>query len=166
MADELQSLLDRIQTEAVDTAEEEASRIVSTARQRAGEIVEEAQADAASRLEEAETQAMKYQERSTRALEQAVRDLLLTVGKSVGQIVSGLVRTEVEERLDPQFLRELIERIVTAYIEHGDRAGDLRVTVNPETEADIVRYFHGRYADWVTDGFEIAVDGGFTCMTI
>ena len=110
MAQTFEHLIERIQTEAIDKADAEAEQLVAQARQQAAHILREAQAAAANLTATAEHQAATYTEQSTRTLEQAARNLLMSVGDGVQAILNDLVRGAVAEALEINTLRELITR--------------------------------------------------------
>ena len=96
MAEDLQSLIDRIQKDAVGKAETEAQAIIAKAKAQAAEIVKSAETEAKAKLEKADTEAKAFEERSERTLEQAARDLLLTIGKNLEKMLLDILSLEVE----------------------------------------------------------------------
>jgi V/A-type H+-transporting ATPase subunit E len=111
MAEDLQHLIDRIRTEGVEQAESKSSEIVSAAEASAAKIVADAKAEAAKIVAQAEQDAEVFTVRSTKALEQAGRDLLLTVGKGVEQIFNALLRDVVAEALNAEVMAGLIAKL-------------------------------------------------------
>ena len=83
MAEDLQNLLDRIQKDGVEQAEAQAETILAQARDKAAAILREAEKQAAETRVGAEKDAEVFVERSTKTLEQAARDFLISVGRSV-----------------------------------------------------------------------------------
>ena len=77
MAEELQSLLDKINAEGVQKAEAEAARIIENAKKQAQEIRSEAEAQAAAAVKDAADQAAALETRAEAAIKQAARDVLL-----------------------------------------------------------------------------------------
>jgi len=114
MAD-LQPLIDKIKTEAVDKAEAEASKIVSEAKARAAQIVKEAEAEAKAKLEKAEKDSLAYTERSKRTLEQAARDVVLAVRQGVEKSVLGVLALNVDKALTPELLQQLLLTLANGY---------------------------------------------------
>ena len=95
MAEDLQALMERIQKDAVDKAELEATSIISKAKEKAAEIVKAAEEEAKAKLEQADKDAVAFTERSERTLEQAARDLLLSVGKNLEKMILDLLNLQV-----------------------------------------------------------------------
>ena len=108
MAEDLQSLMERIQKEAVAKAEQEASKILSDAKAKAAEIVKNADAEAASKLEKADKDAEVYTDRSTRALEQAARDVLISVGNRLTKMINEILLLQVEKNLSESTVKEIL----------------------------------------------------------
>ena len=114
MAEELQHLIDRIQKEAIDTAEKQAQEIVARAKQKAAQIIKEAEQKAKANLAKADRDAQAYTARSIKPLEQAARDLLITVGQGVENILSDLVAEAVEEAMGIELIEKVITKIAEA----------------------------------------------------
>lgn len=158
MPEELQHLLKRIRTEAVDQAEHDAEEILSQARTKAATLVKEAELKAQSVLAESDTEAKLFTERSSRALDQAGRDLLISVGNGVQQILQGLVEGEAGQAMDTPFLQGLLDKVISAYL--GDGGSALEVTVGPEDQAALQSYFREKFQARLAAGSEVTVDPG------
>ena len=158
MADELQHLIERIQKEAIDKAEGEAERIVSGAKEKAAAEIKAAEQKAADLLRQAEKDAEAYAERSRRTLEQAARDLLITVGQGVENILSEIVDHATDEALDENGLRDLIGRVVEAYIQKDGAESRIEVLVGEKDREALVEFFTGRYRKELEGGVELRED--------
>ena len=158
MAEELQHLIERIQREAVDTGEQEATRIVARAQEKAAALVRDAEQQAAARLEKAELDAKQYTERSLQTLRQASRDLLITVGQGVENIVSRLAVEAAQEALTISTVQQMLVKLAEAYVGRGDRDRRIEVLLNPAEQAQLVAFFKDRYHDALQRGIEIRGD--------
>jgi len=116
MAEDLQHLINKIKTEAVDKAEAEASKIVSEAKEKAAQIVKEAEAQAKANLEKADKDSLAYAERSSKTLEQAARDVVLTVSEDVKKVVLGILELNVDKALTPELVQQLLLTLANGYI--------------------------------------------------
>lgn len=154
---ELQYLIERIQKEAVDKAEKEAAEIISKAKEKAAKLVKEAEAQARQALEKADRDAQAYTERSTKTLSQAARDLLITVGQGVENILSDLVAEAVDEAMSIEVLEKMLVKIAEACVEH---AGESRIQylIGPKDKEELVRFFADRYRQKLVKGIELHVD--------
>ena len=115
MAEDLQYLIDRIQKEAVEKAEAQSASIIAAAKAKAEEIIKNANAEAAAALEKADKDAAVYAERSVRSLEQAARDVLISVGKRFETMVSEILALQVEKTLSEDVLKSMLLSLVKDY---------------------------------------------------
>ena len=90
MAEELQNLLERIQKDGVQKAEEESEKILARAREKAATLLKDAEKNAAAATEKAEQDAEQFMARSKKTLEQAARDVILSVGDAVTSTMKGI----------------------------------------------------------------------------
>jgi len=162
MPEELQHLLQRIRTEAVEKSEQEANEILAQSKRKAAAIVREAEEEAKRRLSEADHQATAYMEKSTRALEQAARDLLITIGDKVQGVLDAVVTSAVKEEMDTDFLHGLLDRTVAGYLEHGTAADGIEAWLSPADKDDLKRYFMDKYQQTVAGGLTIHTDEDMT----
>lgn len=154
MAEELQHLIDRIQKEAVDEGQKKADKLVSQARDKAAKIVEDAENEAQAKLEKADKDSEVYEERSKKALEQAARDLLITVGQGVENILKDLVGESLDEALDIEVLQEMLVKIAAANAESPNK-DQIEFLVSKEDQDQLVKFFADRYRKKMVKGIEI-----------
>jgi V/A-type H+-transporting ATPase subunit E len=113
MAEELKHLIEQIQKEGVEKANEQADTIISQAKEKAAKIVAEAEEQAHGLLKKAQVESEAFAERSTKTLEQAARDLLITVGQGCEKVVTSVLGQEVDKNLSGDMLAKLITDVVT-----------------------------------------------------
>lgn len=135
MAAELKHLIEQIQKEGVDKASQEAEALISQAKEKAAKIVKEAEAKAANLLEQSKIEAESFADRSAKTLEQAARDLLITVGQGCEKVVSEVLGKEVKETLSTDFL----EKMLLSLIEQNS-GRDLQITVSEADQAALVGF--------------------------
>jgi V/A-type H+/Na+-transporting ATPase subunit E len=155
---ELQHLIERIRREAIDDAEKKAETIVSGARDKAAARLKETEAKAETILRKAEEDAKVFVHRSRRTLEQAARDLLITVGQGVENILSDIVEGALEETLDDDLFRSMLVKIAEAYAERDGNESRIEVLVSEKDREQLVQFFAGRYRDSLAKGVEIHSD--------
>lgn len=112
MAEELKHLIEQIQKEGVDKASSEADSIISQAKEKAAKIVADAEAKAQDALKKAETESAAFAERSVKTLEQAARDLLITVGQGCEKVVTETLGKEVDSAVSGDVLQKMITDVV------------------------------------------------------
>ncbi|MBM4143545.1 MAG: hypothetical protein FJ225_08160 [Lentisphaerae bacterium] len=159
MAEELQSLLERIRTEGVAKAEADAARIVAEAEKKAAGIVAAAEKQAAAHRAAAERDADAQAQRGRKALEQAARDVVLSVGESVNALLEAIVRRKVGEALNGDTLRHLLVKAVEAYACAGKEGGRLEVLLADEQRGEIADAFLGELSKELREGVRVTGDG-------
>jgi V/A-type H+/Na+-transporting ATPase subunit E len=94
--------------------------------------VRDAEAKAERLLERAEHDAEAFTERSTFALEQAGRDLLIAVSQSIERLLAGLVHESLMEELRPDLLAEMLVKMADAYAARGGRERRMAVLLGED----------------------------------
>jgi V/A-type H+/Na+-transporting ATPase subunit E len=157
MAEELQHLIDRIKGEAVEAGQKKADELVSQAREKAAEIVSKAERDAKAKLEQAEKDSEVYTERSRKALEQAARDLLITVGQGVENILADLVAESLDEALNIEVLEQMLVKMAAAKAEQPN-VDQVELLVSESDQSDLVKFFAAKYKEKMIHGIQIHTD--------
>jgi len=135
MAEELKHLIEQIQKEGVEKAQTEAETIISQAKDKAAKIVAEAENSAKEILKKSETESAAFAERSVKTLEQAARDLLITVGQGCEKIVTETLTAEVGKVLSD----DLLQKMVLGVIEQSGGA-DITLSVNEKDAAALTAF--------------------------
>lgn len=152
MAEDLQALMERIQKDAVNKAENEAAAIIAKAKEKAAEIVKDAESAAAARLEKADKDAEAFTERSERTLEQSARDLLLTVGKNLEKMILDLLNLEVEKSLDESTVKNMLLTLAKSY------SSDVDVEFSEADAKKLTSFVIGEFAKQVSAGVKVESD--------
>ncbi|WP_051261630.1 hypothetical protein [Desulfovibrio inopinatus] len=157
MAEELRHLIERIQNEAVGEAEAKAVEIVAKAKAQAAALVDDARYEAKAIVETAKKDSEVYVERSRKTLEQAARDLLITVGQGVENILDDIVAAAVDQALDVTTVQNMLVSMAgqCALMEGETR---LEILVSPEQQEEIIKYFADQYRKQLIRGVELHVD--------
>lgn len=129
MAEELKHLIEQIQKEGVEKANTEAGTIISQAKEKAAKIVAEAEEKAVESIRKAEAESAAFADRSVKTLEQAARDLLITVGQGCEKVVTETLGKEVDSALSG----DLLEKMITEIVLQGQ--GGAAVTVSEADKA-------------------------------
>ena len=158
MAEELQHLIDRIKQEGVETAEQQGAQIVAKAKEKAAAIVKEAEQKARTFLEDAERNSQAFTERSTKTLEQAARDLLISVGQGVENILADIVADSVEKALSIDTLKQMLVKMAEAYAAHQGNESRIDLLISPQDKEELIRYFAEQYRQRLVSGVELHVD--------
>ena len=158
MAEELQHLIERIQKEGVEKADAQAAKIISQAKEKAAAHVREAEEKAKTLVAKGEKDAQAFMERSIRSLEQAARDLLITVGQGVENILSDLVAESVDKALTIEVLEQMLVKMAEAYAARQGEEGRIELLVSPQDQQALVKFFGDRYKERLVRGVKLHVD--------
>ncbi|MBR6450136.1 MAG: ATPase [Fibrobacter sp.] len=154
MAEDLQALMERIQKDAVDKAELEATSIISKAKEKAAEIVKAAEEEAKAKLEQADKDAEAFTERSERTLEQSARDLLLSVGKNLEKMILDLLSLQVEKSLDETTVKSMLLAIAKSY------SSDIEIDFSEADAKALSSFVMGEFAKQLKAGVKVESDKG------
>lgn len=160
MAEELQHLIERIQKEAIDKAEADAAQILVQAREKAAATVKEAETAAKALLEKAAKDSEIYVERSQRTLEQSARDLLITVGQGIENILEDIVGEAVNGAVDVNTVKEILLKIAQAYCTHGGAESRIEFLISEADQAQILQFFTEQYRQHLVQGMTIRAESG------
>ena len=155
MSEELQDLLRKIQEDGVEKAENEAARIVSSARDKANEIVNAAEQKAKTTAEQAEQQAAAFAERGRKSLEQAARDVVLSVGEAVSRIFTELARRETGKAVTDDTLRRMLVVVVEDYCKNKTGESRVQILLNSEQQGKVVDFFTQKFSEELRKGLEL-----------
>lgn len=157
MAEELQPLLEQIRKEGVEKAQKEASELLAQAKETAAQMVRDAEAKAKERVAKAETDAEVYTQRSTATLEQAARDVLITVGQGVENIISELVAESTKEALKIDVLEQMMVKMAEAC---AASQGETRIEllIGEADQKALVKFFADKYREKMIHGLELHTD--------
>jgi V/A-type H+-transporting ATPase subunit E len=156
MAETLQHLIDRIQQDGVAKADAQATVIVEEAQRKAAEILAKAESDASDRLARAEREAALGVERSTRAIAQAARDVVIAVHRAVAALIEETLGGEIASSMGSDTVAKLVEHAVAAYAAGGPERLD--ILVEPEQQQAVLGVVRARLADALRKGVQIRPD--------
>ena len=158
MEEQLQSLLDRIRSEGIERAEAEAAGIVEQAEERARRIVADAEAAADALRGQAEHDAAASARRGEQSLEQAARDFLLALQRSVEAVLRETLCETVAAALTPDVMSEMLLRLADAYAAHDMNESRVDVLLSPEDRDAVGALVMEKYRELVGQGLTLRPD--------
>ncbi|SIP98478.1 V/A-type H+-transporting ATPase subunit E [Alkalispirochaeta americana] len=163
METQLQDIIAKIHDEGVKGAEERAHSIIEHAEKQAQAHLKKAKAEAAQIIKDAEQETARMQSAGEAALQQAGRDLLLSVQKELTALFEKVAKDTVAEALSPEAVATMIASLVEKW--HAADKNDLTVLV-PEADRDrLEKDLRSRLGKTLAEGVEIlpsrAVSAGF-----
>ena len=130
---------------------------MAEAKKKAAAIVADAEKKAKDMVAKAETDASAFAVRGKQTLEQAARDLLISIGGAVGNVVSGIVDADVGAALTPDLVSQMLLKLSESYKQDG--GNDDLVAMPGEADAKAVKEFFAKeYQDKLATGIQIESD--------
>ncbi len=108
MSAEIKSLIEKINREGIQAAEEKGRVIEAEARMRAEQLMTEAKQEAERLLTEGKSRLSQAEQKQRVLLEQAGRDFLLALRAEIEAMLLRVVRAELCETLKPELLAKLL----------------------------------------------------------
>ncbi len=112
MAEDIRDLIDKIQSEGIQVAEEKARQIEDLARQRAEEIISSGKLQADRMLSDAHERIRREEENKRALLAQAGRDLLLSIRSEINSMLRALIISDTQKALTPEALSRLLSEMI------------------------------------------------------
>lgn len=155
MAEQLESLLQKIHDEAVAKADAAAAERLRAAEQRAKDVERAAEQKAAAIIAEAEQRAKQIVESGTLALQHAARDVLQYVRQAISNYFRTLIHASVPELVPLERVQEILLRLALETAKCGYSHESLRVYVNEADEKALVHFFLTKFREQVKEGVEL-----------
>ncbi|NLF40557.1 hypothetical protein GX586_14020 [bacterium] len=155
MAEQLESLLQKIQDEAVTKADAAAATRRAAAEEQASATIAAAELRAKQIVADAEKQAAQLVHTGKKALEQSARDLLLYVRKAVEQQFNALLKGALPELIPVTVIQEMLIRIAAEARERGRTGEGVRIFVPEKEYKGLVDFFMHRFRDAAAQGAEV-----------
>jgi V/A-type H+/Na+-transporting ATPase subunit E len=153
MADQIKELIEKIQAEGVQAAQDKAQEIENEARQKAEWIVQKAGAQAKKILDDAQDTVSRMQASGHAALQQAGRDVLLTLKKEIGVILQRIIASEISAVLTPEELSKIIASLIQAYC--GKSEDNVIVYLKEQDRQSLQGHFLNKLKDDLKKGIEL-----------
>lgn len=170
MAEQIKDLIEKIQQEGIQAAEEKAKEIKKEAVQKAAEIIEKASVEAHKIVASAKEEALKLQDNTKAMLAQAARDMLLGLRKEILSSLDALVVSDIRQALMPEELAKIITSLIKD--NSGKEKGEIIISLRKEDLERLEKGFVQRLKEELKEGialrpsadilggFNISYDGG------
>ena len=136
MADELQSLLEKINAEGVKKAEAERDRIISAAKAEAESIVGDAKSRAKNIVADAEAESEAMRKRAESAVKQAARDTVLKLKAELEARLGAAVSDASAAALSVELMAEVVKQLVAKFVGDPDEEVTVRCAVKDRAALD------------------------------
>ena len=173
MAEEIRDLIEKINQEGIRAAEEKAQNIEAAAKQRADDILAQTRREAEEMIAAAKDRIRREDEKGKTLLDQAGRDLLLSLRKEINAMLGRIVVSDIRQGLTPEALSRLVSEVVRNY--SAGESSDITVFLNKEDLEILEKKFLQklreetkkkivlRSAEEISGGFTISFDSGKSC---
>ncbi|MDD3987602.1 MAG: hypothetical protein WC293_02210 [Candidatus Omnitrophota bacterium] len=171
MPEEIKGLLEKIQKEGIQKAQEESLRVINEAGVRSAEIIAKARQEADLIIQKAKEEAEKMKGSTDSALKQAGRDFLISLRGEISALLKGIVREKVSQALTPQEMAGMIKLLIKEYAK-GNSPDTIEALFSKEDLEKMKGVFLGKLSDEIkggivmkscddiTSGFTISFDSG------
>jgi V/A-type H+/Na+-transporting ATPase subunit E len=167
MQTKLQELTEKIYSEGVEKANDEAKRIEAEAKKQADEMLEKAKKDAEKIIKDAEKEAEDLKKNSLNELQLASRQAISDIKQKVVALIDyKAVSPEIKGAFkDVEFTQLIIETVVKNWNPKGSDAVSLSVLLPEDKKKEFEAFFQKKTKDLLEKGLEIGfsedVKGGF-----
>lgn len=139
MAEEIKSLIEKIQQDGIKVAEEKAKAIEDQAKKQADLIVENARGQAERLFSEAKDELAKMEQRQKTLLAQAGRDLLLALKKEINAMLERLIIQEIQESMTPEVMADILGQLIKEHAKLGKE--EIIVTLKKADRDKLEKHF-------------------------
>ena len=161
MAEELQSLIEKINRDGVEKATAEAAKIVSAAKEQAAAIVKAANEEAAKSAAVAEAEATASAERAKETLRQAARDAVISVESAVSSLLEKILTANVDASLcDPATASAIAGEAVRDIVASGEIHAGAKIAEALKAQLAAKANFTVVMDEVAGSGFTVKLDGG------
>ena len=164
---QLQEIIDTIKSEGVKSAEARQQEILENANSKAQSIIEEAKKEADSIVSNAKQEAQKHEASGRAALQQAGRDLVISVRGEIEKLFNSVIRQATGEALSGDALADAVVAALNNWDE--SKIGDLELLLPEKRLKEIESGLRSRLSQAMKAGLEIkpvsSVQAGFRIST-
>lgn len=159
---QLKELIERIKSEGIENAENEADRIIKESQEAAKKIVADAESEADKIRKKAEEDAARREETGRASLKQAGRDVILSVEKRLQELFDKIIYQETSQVLKGNILEEAVMQVVKNW---NSDVTDLKVLIAEDELEKIEENLRKKLSVKLSEGVEIKplpkADAGF-----
>ncbi len=160
---ELKSLIEKIKTDGVEQAQRKSEEILQNAKNQAQALLDEAHKKSAQILKQAEAEASRIRKNTEQALQQAARDLILSLRSRITELFSAAVKRETGNAFSGELLKEIILKVIESFRKEGIQS--IEVVLTSHDKERLERALLGALSEELQRGVTLkvspAVEKGF-----
>jgi len=165
MPEEIKGLIEKIQKEGIQKAQDERQKIVAGAKEESARLIEDARRQADSIIQKAKDESQKHRESVDSALRQAGRDFLISLRSQIEALLNKIISQKISESLTAQEMAKIIGAIVKEY-GRKEKLDQLEVILNKGDLARLKEALLSELANRLTKGITLKpsdnISAGFT----
>ncbi len=158
---QLKELLEKINKDGVESAEQKAAEIVSDAEKKAADIIAKAKKEAEKIVSDGQAEAKKAEIGGKAAISQAGRDLVLKTKTEIESLFKSIVESEIKSAMSGSTLEQAVTTVVKAWADKGEYTVELSEKDFSELESGL----KSKLSAELKKGYEIkpfkGVESGF-----
>lgn len=136
----LDGLIARVKSEAIEAAEKEAKQILDDAEQKVQQLLVNAKSEKEAILSDAEKDAKAIVEKGKIALNQAARDVHISVKNDIQKLFKSVLESEVKNAFTPELYGTLITRVMDSL------GSNVAISLPAETEDKLLQAIQNKVA--------------------
>ena len=168
--EDLKSLIDKINQEGIQSAENKAREIEGEAQRQAQAIVSKAEKEAKKLLSDARDEIARMEKSGQESLKQAGRNLIISLRKEIGDTLDRLMTLRVRDELTPGDMARIMSSLIKNY--KGSGEGKIIISLGKDDLKKMEKSFLAklkeetkrgitlRQSEDIQGGFVISYDGG------
>jgi V/A-type H+-transporting ATPase subunit E len=163
MAEEmLQGLLDKINEEGIKKADAEKEKIISDAKAEAEKIISQAKSEADSIKKKAEEDATNSESRAKAAIQQAARDIILSLKEDLLSRLNKVVKNSIGDAMTPEVMGQTLLEMAKSYREQNpDSEPGIEVLITKNDLEKIEKLFKGSLVNDLKESPDISIGHDF-----
>lgn len=163
MAEELQSLLEKINEEGVKKADKAKDEIIAKAKKEAADIVAKAKSKSEDIIKKSEEDAKSNETRAANSIRQASRDILLSMKEELNNRLESVIKKCVGESMTPEFMGKIILEMEKSFLSKGiDADNGMEILLSKKDLDSMQTLFQGSLGKDFKTTPEISLGHDFT----
>lgn len=151
----LESLIEKIKRDGIEEAKKSSDEIINKAKKEAEEILKSAREGAKKILADAKADSKKLQTNTEKSLQQAARDLILSLKDELRKVFAKALKAKVSAELTPHFMSGLIAKIVDNWTKK--KGASLEVLVSDKDKKQLEKILFSQLKTQAKERIEIKV---------
>jgi V/A-type H+-transporting ATPase subunit E len=149
----LDNLIEKIKKEGIEEAQQTSEKLLKEAKQKASSIVDQSKKEAEKIIEDGKRQVQQFKKNAEADLKQAARNTELLLKERINKLFDNVFKKEVSATLKPEFLKELIVKIVDTWAD----STKIEVVVNDADKKNLEKLLFSSLKGSLKDSITIKV---------